>query len=249
MSVRGVARDLTTDHKPYLPTEKTRIETAGGWVHNKRVNGVLAVSRSFGDIQYKAFDDVTPTIPRDEAGGIWSNKQQVISRPDVTEFEVDDDVEFVVLASDGLWDVFSSQEVVNFIRHQLHALHQEKEKEKGKERFNDFPDTEGVQDLNASIASGTDDSPQTPSSKVRTPIPSPARSTHTAFTTTNSVAANASPLNANVNMHGRAYKSGTEGDLERAATRLLQQAQKRGTADNTSVIVCAFNQVKSRKLF
>ncbi len=30
-----------------------RIEQAGGWVHNGRLHGVLAVSRAFGDAEHK----------------------------------------------------------------------------------------------------------------------------------------------------------------------------------------------------
>ena len=48
---------VTVDHKPSLPTEKQRIEATGGWVHKNRVNGLLAVSRSFGDINYKAVEE------------------------------------------------------------------------------------------------------------------------------------------------------------------------------------------------
>ena len=48
---------LTADHKPNLPTEKQRIEAAGGTVkrvgHCYRVNNSLAVSRSLGDCNYK----------------------------------------------------------------------------------------------------------------------------------------------------------------------------------------------------
>lgn len=115
----GVARALTMDHKPQLASEKERIEVAGGWVHNNRVNGVLAVSRSFGDIQYKTFDGTTRFLTAEEEGGIWSKTQQVISKPDILEFTVEACHEFVVIASDGLWDVFSSQECVNYVRWQL----------------------------------------------------------------------------------------------------------------------------------
>ena len=115
----GYARALTMDHKPQLASEKERIEVAGGWVHNNRVNGVLAVSRSFGDIQYKTFDGTTRFLTAEEEGGIWSKTQQVISKPDILEFSVDASHEFVVIASDGLWDVFSSQECVNYVRWQL----------------------------------------------------------------------------------------------------------------------------------
>lgn len=115
----GVARVLTADHKPQLPSEKERIEVAGGWVHNNRVNGVLAVSRSFGDIQYKTFDGSTRFLTAEEEGGIWSKTQQVISKPDILEFSLDVCHEFVVIASDGLWDVFTAQECINFVRWQL----------------------------------------------------------------------------------------------------------------------------------
>lgn len=49
-----------------------------------RVDGQLAVSRAFGD---------------------KSLKKHLSSEPYVTEEIIDDDAEFVILASDGLWKV------------------------------------------------------------------------------------------------------------------------------------------------
>ena len=54
MSKKGKAKDLSTDHKPDLPNERRRIERAGGSVEENRVNGVLALSRSLGDFEYKS---------------------------------------------------------------------------------------------------------------------------------------------------------------------------------------------------
>lgn len=47
------ALEMSVDHKPDLPTEKSRIERAGGFVEDNRVKGVLNLSRSLGDLEYK----------------------------------------------------------------------------------------------------------------------------------------------------------------------------------------------------
>ena len=60
MSEYGVAVDLSKDHKPELPEDRQRIMKAGGQVVDGRVNGSLALSRAFGDFDFKP---ITP--PKD----------------------------------------------------------------------------------------------------------------------------------------------------------------------------------------
>lgn len=54
----GQSKPLSEDHKPYDDNERRRIEAAGGCVQWKRVDGDLAVSRAFGDFQYKTRPDL-----------------------------------------------------------------------------------------------------------------------------------------------------------------------------------------------
>lgn len=121
LSHDGQAVALTEDHKPSLKSEKLRIEQAGGWVDKDRVTGALGVSRSFGDIEYKNFAKCFNYTGRDETlpGGIWGEGQQVISKPDFKHFILERSYEFMILACDGLWDRFSCQEAVNFVRKKL----------------------------------------------------------------------------------------------------------------------------------
>ncbi len=98
----------TEDHKPYSLVEKTRIEKAGGTVMMQRVNGTLAVSRALGDFDYKQ-DKNIPSI-----------EQLVSPEPDMCVIERNPEVdEFIVLACDGIFDVMTNQEVVEFVRHRL----------------------------------------------------------------------------------------------------------------------------------
>ena len=53
MCERGVAVELSKDHKPEVPEEKNRISKAGGEVLDGRENGMLALSRAIGDFDYK----------------------------------------------------------------------------------------------------------------------------------------------------------------------------------------------------
>lgn len=94
---------LSYDHKPENPHELKRILAAGGYVLGNRVNGNLALSRAFGDFHYKGNDQ----LPAD---------QQIVSPcPDIKDLELTDDVDFLVLACDGIWDVLSSEEVTEFV--------------------------------------------------------------------------------------------------------------------------------------
>jgi protein phosphatase 1G len=45
--------DMSVDHKPDNVEEKRRIEKAGGFVSDGRVNGNLNLSRALGDLEYK----------------------------------------------------------------------------------------------------------------------------------------------------------------------------------------------------
>ncbi|KAK3152651.1 hypothetical protein QOZ80_2BG0161760 [Eleusine coracana subsp. coracana] len=95
ISKAGKAVALSDDHKPNRSDERKRIENAGGiviWAGTWRVGGVLAMSRAFGNRLLKPF---------------------VVAEPEIQEEQVDGDLECLVLASDGLWDVVENEEAVS----------------------------------------------------------------------------------------------------------------------------------------
>ncbi len=97
------AVQVSTDQKPTNQKEKSRIERAGGEVKRKRVNGGLGVARAFGDFRYKAQQHLKP----------WD--QLVTVMPDVYTILIDENINFLLLASDGVWDVKSSQDAVDIM--------------------------------------------------------------------------------------------------------------------------------------
>jgi len=105
--IKGKEHPLSSDHKPNNPMESMRIKDAGGWVEYNRVNGNLALSRALGDFVFKRNASKT------------AEEQMVIALPDVEQRTINEDWEFVVLACDGVWDVLTNSEAVNFIRYRL----------------------------------------------------------------------------------------------------------------------------------
>ncbi len=99
---------ITEDHKPHIGSERIRIYQAGGHVSDQRVNGVLGVARSFGDYMFKQDD-------KKEA-----HEQLVTCLPDVRTVDIDSSIDFMVLASDGIWDMMTNQETVDFIIERMH---------------------------------------------------------------------------------------------------------------------------------
>lgn len=99
---RGQATDVSHDHKPQDSSERERIEAAGANIDmTGRINGGLNLSRALGDFGYKRRRDLPP------------DRQQVISRPEVQIVELDGSHEFVVMGSDGVFDIFESDELVS----------------------------------------------------------------------------------------------------------------------------------------
>ena len=99
----GAAVDMSVDHKPDLPEERGRILKAGGEVSEGRVNGMLALSRAIGDFDYKG---IAP--PKDAPSSWFLNNHMVTAYPDVVVKPMHKDVEFIVLACDGIWDCKTS---------------------------------------------------------------------------------------------------------------------------------------------
>ena len=107
----NTAWELTRDHKPNDPTEQARIESLGGkvvWCGDVdkegapileegiyRVNGNLALSRAIGD---------------------RSERPHVTAEPEVIALPLEKEDEFIILATDGLWDVFESNEAVDLVQ-------------------------------------------------------------------------------------------------------------------------------------
>uniref|UniRef100_A0A2C9UMX3 protein-serine/threonine phosphatase n=1 Tax=Manihot esculenta TaxID=3983 RepID=A0A2C9UMX3_MANES len=94
----GVAEVLTKDHRAEQEDERKRIENKGGYVEIHRgawrVHGVLSVCRSIGDAHLKN----------------W-----VLAEPDTMILQLTSDMDFLVLASDGLWEEVGNQEAVETV--------------------------------------------------------------------------------------------------------------------------------------
>ena len=111
----------TEDHKPGSKVEKERIEKAGGKIYQtpsifplyqngKQIEipwrvlpGRLSVSRTFGDVEAK----------EEKFGG---NKNVVVACPDITEIDLDNEFNLIVLGCDGIFDVLSNEEILECIR-------------------------------------------------------------------------------------------------------------------------------------
>ncbi|CAI5477815.1 unnamed protein product [Closterium sp. Yama58-4] len=101
-------KPLTNDHKCSVATERKRIEQAGGrvqasehepgtpriWLPRERSPG-LVPSRAFGDFVVKDYG--------------------VIAEPDILIRHLTLEDEFIILASDGLWDVMTPQEAMSAV--------------------------------------------------------------------------------------------------------------------------------------
>jgi serine/threonine protein phosphatase PrpC len=85
---------LTKDHKASDSSEADRIIKTGGFIINGRVNGQILITRSLGDHIMKEF---------------------IIGEPFLRFEKLTEADTYLIIASDGLWDVMSEQQAVDFL--------------------------------------------------------------------------------------------------------------------------------------
>lgn len=94
----NIAEQLSLDHKPNEPSEKSRIEQLGGVIKQEPGDdfriGNLAVSRAFGDL------DCIPYVTH---------------TPSIYNYTINNDDKFIIIGCDGVWDVLSNQDAVEYV--------------------------------------------------------------------------------------------------------------------------------------
>ncbi|KAJ4950278.1 hypothetical protein NE237_027110 [Protea cynaroides] len=103
LSRKGVVDALTSDHHVSREDERFRIQNLGGYVNCRngvwRAQDSLAVSRAIGD---------------------QNLKEWIISEPEIKKLRLTSDCEYLIMASDGLWNKVNNQEAVDIVsRHKI----------------------------------------------------------------------------------------------------------------------------------
>ncbi|CAF4232974.1 unnamed protein product, partial [Rotaria sordida] len=100
ISKDGQVLSSTKDHKPTVRKEQQRIRRAGGQITKAtndvlRVENQLAMTRALGD--YSLDKHIIPALP------------------DIIQYRRDSSASFVIIASDGIWDVINNEQVALFV--------------------------------------------------------------------------------------------------------------------------------------
>lgn len=101
---KGVAVEMSQDHRPSSLPERKRVEELGGYIDGDYLNGDLSVTRALGDWYMK--------FPLGSASPLTAE-------PDVRQIVLTEDDEFLIIGCDGIWDVMSSQFAVSLVRRGL----------------------------------------------------------------------------------------------------------------------------------
>lgn len=101
---RGKAVAMSRDHKPDCASERSRIESLGGFVDDGYLNGELSVARALGDWDMKS------------SKGSFS---PLSAEPEFHLADLTEEDEFMIIGCDGIWDVMSSDCAVDIARREL----------------------------------------------------------------------------------------------------------------------------------
>lgn len=107
ISKNGKAISMSVDHKTLLFSERDRIVKAGGFIEDGRVKGLINLTRSLGDLEFKS------------KKSLKFDQQMLICVPDIKIEPLTPDTEFVMVACDGIWECLKNADAASFIRERI----------------------------------------------------------------------------------------------------------------------------------
>ncbi|XP_020242329.1 probable protein phosphatase 2C 27 isoform X2 [Asparagus officinalis] len=107
LSRLGSAIEMSKDHRPCCLKERKRIESLGGYIDDGYLNGQLGVTRALGDWHIEGMKEIN------------SPHGPLSAEPELKMITLTKDDEFLIIGSDGLFDVFTNQNAVDFARRRL----------------------------------------------------------------------------------------------------------------------------------
>jgi len=101
------AYNLNREHQTIIESEKERVLKSGAYIVGYRINGMLNLTRAIGDLKFKS----NYNLKRHE--------QSVISLPEITIIDNIDDIDFIIMGCDGVWDCVKRQLVCDFVDREI----------------------------------------------------------------------------------------------------------------------------------
>ena len=118
MYKNGKAYNLNKEHQIIIESEKERVLKSGATIVGYRINGMLNLTRALGDLKFKS----NPNLKVYE--------QSVIAVPEITKIKYTNDIDFIIMGCDGVWDCVKRQLVCEFVEKQI--------KENPKQKLSDI---------------------------------------------------------------------------------------------------------------
>ena len=101
------AYNLNKEHQLIIEAEKERVLKSGANIVGFRINGMINLTRAIGDLKFKT----NCNLKRHE--------QSVIALPEITKIEYSEDIEFIIMGCDGVWDCVKRQLVCDFVHKKI----------------------------------------------------------------------------------------------------------------------------------
>ena len=110
ISVKNKPKQISISHEPFLLEEQSRIYKAGGEIVNSKVNDYLKITRSLGDFEYKSNTALT------------IENQILIATPDVQSVRIARDADFLILATNSIFEVLKMEDCIEFINKRISKI-------------------------------------------------------------------------------------------------------------------------------